>query len=449
MRLGRGRVVHVAADVEIGVVGLGEQLGHGHDLGVIVHVGESLVSGDDFLDVLGAEVVLRTAGEELGVGVDEKHALAAGLGFVGVGGAAGAVGPHDDDAGGDAGAVEEILRQADDGLDEVFLQPLAANLALGPAAEKHAVGHDGGDLTILAADGEHVLGKHEVALLAGGGAPAPAEALLMLHVLGGVVHGEGRVGDDAVETLQVAAVLVPGVQECVGELDVRAGDAVEEHVEAADRPRGGVVDLAAEAEVGGIAAALLHVFAADNEHAARADGGIVNAHAGLGLEDAHDEANHVARGVEVAALLARRLREHVDQKLVGRAEKVGELEILVAQPVGGEVADECLASLVGDDAFAALGADELHVIEDVLQPLGVGLGQGLQGGVEDMAELDGGVLKFRLQIAPARALRHEKAVVEIGVFAVFLLGLLGHHAGFHLAGDELLALGLKHIGATL
>ena len=52
---------------------------------------------------------------------------------------------------------------------------------------------------------------------------------------------------------------------------------MEEHVEAADGPRGGIIDLTAKAEVGEIATALLHVFPADDEHTAGSNSGIVDA----------------------------------------------------------------------------------------------------------------------------------------------------------------------------
>ena len=41
----------------------------------------------------------------------------------------------------DAGAVEEVRRQADDDLEQVLLQQALADLPLGGAAEQHAVGH--------------------------------------------------------------------------------------------------------------------------------------------------------------------------------------------------------------------------------------------------------------------------------------------------------------------
>ena len=45
----------------------------------------------------------------------------------------------DDDAGGDAGAVEEVGGQADDALDEAALDEVAADVGFLVAAEQHAV----------------------------------------------------------------------------------------------------------------------------------------------------------------------------------------------------------------------------------------------------------------------------------------------------------------------
>ena len=67
-------------------------------------------------------------------GVDHEDALA-GVGVLLV---------DDDDAGGDAGAVEQIGGQADDALDVALADEVAADVGLGIAAEQHAVRQDAG-----------------------------------------------------------------------------------------------------------------------------------------------------------------------------------------------------------------------------------------------------------------------------------------------------------------
>ena len=97
----------------------------------------------DALDVLGGEFavllahVLAQRAEPLG-GVDELHLAAAVLGL--------AVGEHPD-IGGDAGVVEHVQRQGDDGLQPVVLDDPAADVALALAGvageERRAVVHLG------------------------------------------------------------------------------------------------------------------------------------------------------------------------------------------------------------------------------------------------------------------------------------------------------------------
>ena len=72
-------------------------------------------------------------------GVDHEDALA-GVGVVLV---------QHDDAGGDAGAVKQVRRQADDALDVARADDLAADGGLGPAAEEDAVRQDTAPLPVL------------------------------------------------------------------------------------------------------------------------------------------------------------------------------------------------------------------------------------------------------------------------------------------------------------
>jgi hypothetical protein len=192
---------------------------------------------------------------------------------------------------------------------------------------------------------------------------------------------------------------------------------------------------------------LLDEFAADDEHAARAAGGVVDAHAGRGLDDADHEANDVAGRVEIATFLARRLGKHVDEKFVGRAKEVGELEILVAEAVAAEVADEVLAAIVGDEALVALGLQEADVVEDVFEGF-IRFAQRAQRRVEDAAVGHGGVIQFVLEVLPAGTLRDEEAVVEIGVFAVLGLGIVQRQALLDLARDDPFILRVEDIGAA-
>ena len=195
LRLGVGRVVHVAADVEVVVVLL-DDLRLVHETAVfrqLALLGEDEV---DLLNVLGAELVLVLAFGVFAVGIDEEHLAAQGVGLVLV---------HHEDAGGNARAVEEAGRQADDGLDHVVLDEDFADELFLAAPEQHAVGHDRGHVAVRLEAGQHVLDEHEVGLLPGLRAPF-AEAGGKLQVGAAVVLREGRIGEDAVEFADLAVV---------------------------------------------------------------------------------------------------------------------------------------------------------------------------------------------------------------------------------------------------
>ena len=113
------------------------------------------------------------------------------------------------------------MRQADDRLDQVLFEELLPDFFFGAAAKKNAVRHDGRDHAARFADGEHVLGEHEVALLARGGTPAPAKALGELHVAARLILAERGIGDHAVEALQFTGLAVHRVEQRVLKTDIR------------------------------------------------------------------------------------------------------------------------------------------------------------------------------------------------------------------------------------
>ena len=223
---------------------------------------------------------------------------------------------------------------------------------------------------------------------------------------------------------------------------------MKEHVQAADRPRRGVVHLAAEAEIRRVAPGLFDEFAADDEHAARSAGGIEDAHARRRLQNADHQANDIAGRVEVAALLACRLGEHVDEELVSGPEQVGELKVFVAQPVAAEMTHEVLAGIVGQDAFVALGADEADVVQHMFKRL-VGFAQRAQRRVQNASIGHGGVVELVLEILPSGAFRDEESVIVIRVFAVVRLRVMQGQALFHLTREELFAFGVECIRTAL
>ena len=77
----------------------------------------------------------------------------------------------DQHAGGDARAVEEAGRQADDGLDAVVVDEKLADELFLTTTEQDPVRHDRRHPAVGLEAGEHVLHEHEVRLLAGLRAP--------------------------------------------------------------------------------------------------------------------------------------------------------------------------------------------------------------------------------------------------------------------------------------
>ena len=334
LRLGRRAVVDVAPDVEI--VFLGLQAGIGHEPAVGGHLQPVAVDVGDLLDVLGPQAVLVLAFPVLAVGVDEEHVVAlARAGLV-----------EHQHAGRDARAVEQAAGQADHGLQDAVLdKALAAGPLLAPA-EEHAVRHDHRHLAVGLGDGHHVLHEHQVGLLALLRHEHP-EALLVLHAGGGVVLREGRVGDHPVEGAQLAVSAdVLRLGQGVALADVGGVDAVQDHVHLADGPGGAVVVLAGQHQVARVAAGLLHELLGVDQHAARANRGVQDLHAFLGIEEQDQQAIDLGRRVELAALLAGAVGEVLDQVLVGRAQQVGKFEAGVVEGDGVEVLDELNQGLV-------------------------------------------------------------------------------------------------------
>ncbi len=90
-------------------------------------------------------------------GIDHEDALA-GLGVLLV---------DHDDAGRDAGAVEQVGRQADDALDVALANQVAADVGFGIAAEQHAMRQNAGALAGALERADDVQQVGVVALLGG------------------------------------------------------------------------------------------------------------------------------------------------------------------------------------------------------------------------------------------------------------------------------------------
>ena len=229
---------------------------------------------------LVAEALLHLHPER--AGVDELNLAFARLLFP--------VGEHPE-VGGDAGVVEELLGQGDDGLQPVVLDDPAADFALaaaGVAGEEGRAVEDDGDAAAAvlrgAHLGQHVLEEEKRAVVHARRARAEAAAeaervalLLDVALLLLPLHAEGRIGEHVVEGpfLAVGVAVEAVLGEGVAEDDVVGVLAFDEHVGFADGP-GFVVPVLAEEHGLGVGVEVADVFLGDGQHAARAAGGIVD-----------------------------------------------------------------------------------------------------------------------------------------------------------------------------
>ena len=355
---------------------------------------------------------------------------------------------HHQQAGGDAGAVEQVAGQADDGLQIAVLDKVLARLALFAAAKQHTMGHDGGHAAIVLEHRQHVLDKHQVGLF----------ALLRHHhretagefqVFFDVVLAERRIGDDAVEAFEfVALIQVLRFADGVFLADVGMGDAVQQHVHLADGPGGAVFLLAVERQFIGIAALFTQVVAHLDQHAAGTDGGVVDAHALFGVTDFDAEAHHFGGGVELTGLLAGGIGEVFDQPFIGGAQQIGEFKVVVLEGDLLEVLYEVGQGVVIEGALADL-AVEVDALEHVFQRVRVGILDGLQRLVQISAYIFLDVLERRAlddfllpvfhhlvlpTLIPAGAGWYKEvfARVVIGIGQLLLDILIGHALRFEL-----------------
>ncbi|CAB0686084.1 hypothetical protein FRC0061_00747 [Corynebacterium diphtheriae] len=111
---------------------VGANLVAGHDLSEVRYVNAVTHGIDDALDVAGTQVVVLTLLNKALRGVDEQHVIVVALLL-----------EHHDDCR-DTGAVEDVGRQANDGVDVVGLDEIAADVGLRAATEQHAVRQDDG-----------------------------------------------------------------------------------------------------------------------------------------------------------------------------------------------------------------------------------------------------------------------------------------------------------------
>jgi hypothetical protein len=158
------------------------------------------------------------------------------------------------------------------------------------------------------------------------------------------------------------------------------------------------------------------------------------------------DGQHVLREHQIV-LLVRRFGKHVDQELVRRAQQVGELEVLVAQRIPGEVPDQIFARLVRDHPLVALGPHEADVVQHVLQRL-VRLAQRPERLVQHVSERLGGIVQLVLHVGPAGPIGHEEGIVVVGIFAVLRFRLLAYQPRCHFTVHDRAPLMAEHVGTA-
>ena len=181
-----------------------------------------------------------------------------------------------------------------------------------------------------------------------------------------------------------------------------------------------------------------------DQHAARTRTRIVDAHTFLGVDETHHQLHDGAGRVELAALLAGRVSKVTDQVLVGGAEQVGKLEVVVAEPVLGEVVDEVPPLLVRNGSVTDPPI-EVDVLQHPLQR-GIALLKTGKSPVQPVAHL---IVNVFVKVRPAGLGWYEEpGRVEIRVVGS-LLGGLFRTAPCDLVLDDQPPLLLENIASPL
>ena len=310
--------IDIARNIQVVVVG--GDLGERHGAAV---TGDHLLTGkgiDDLVDVLLAQPVLVAIFDKAFAGIDHKQALAAVA--VGLDGAlVRRLFVDDYDAGRNAGAVEEVGRQADNALDKALFEQILADARLGIATKQHAVRQDHRPLAAAVEALDDVQQEGVIAIFLRRYAPDKAAKLIVLGIqaAGPVLVGKGRVGDGKVEALELVVALLPlGRGQGIALPDLGGRIVVQDHVHAR-QGAGGVIHLLT---VDGEPLGSRLVTGLEQQGAGAAggvvDGGILRR---LATDADHlgQNARHLGRGIELPLGLARFGGEVAHQVFVGIA----------------------------------------------------------------------------------------------------------------------------------
>ncbi len=277
------------------------------------------------------------------------------------------------EADGDLCGVEELARESDHAVDEVFFDEAFADLPFaGGVAAHRAVGEDkacdagGGEVV------DHVLDPGEVGVANGGRAELPAGifAEVLTAPVGDV---EGGIGENEVSL----EVFVEVAAKRIGVLGAEVGvDATDRKVHLAQAPGRVVAFLAIDGEVADASAMRQDKFFTLNEHPAGTAAGVVDA-AFVGFDHLNEELDDRLRRVELPSPFPFGAGELAEEVFVNAAEDVFAAGFGIPQADFGEEVDEFAEALFieggsgvvfGEDAFEGrvVFLDEGHRLIDEL-----------------------------------------------------------------------------------
>ena len=152
--------------------------------------------------------------------------------------------------------------------------------------------HNSNHHTVRLCAGNHVLNKHQIALLASLRSPPIYKTVLTLHlVILRIVLREWWISNNTIKLAYRTIFLPVGIHQSVSMLNVGILDVVHDHVHLADRPYRRSVILSKQCQLATVATLLLDILLALDEHTTASDSRIVDFHILLRLDDSHHQLN--------------------------------------------------------------------------------------------------------------------------------------------------------------
>jgi hypothetical protein len=361
----------------------------------------------DFVDVLAAQAVLVAVLHKAPAGIHHEQPLALRRPRL----------IQHDDAGGNARAVEQVRRQADDALDVALAHQVPPNAGLGIAAKQHPVGQNHRRLARTLQRLEDVQQKGIVAVFIRRCPILKPLELVRLDAdpIAPRLVGEGGIRHRKVEPLEAAVRLLPvGIREGVVAPEFRRDVVVQNHVHLGQHP-GGIVHLLTK-DRQPPRGLIRHL----QQQGTGAAGGVIHrlVLAG-GLGDAHhlgQNPRHLRRGVELALALARLRGKVAHQVLVGIPQQVipiGPVRPQVKALKNAHQVREAIDHLLALAQFVFVVEVVLGGAEQVLQPVLLGeLADHLVDLVADFLV----ALQRRNVVERAARRHHQQGVGVSGIF---------------------------------